>query len=102
MNNIEEKTIVQQRRVPKYEGITKIENNKMTGWKTKAGSIILSIGGVIVGSAEIAPVPGMVPWLKFIGFIVSGVGGALTVWGIGHKLEKAQKIKKVPWLIREI
>ena len=92
---------VTQRRVPQYEVIQR-EAGGMSGWKTKVGAVITAIGGTIIGSAEIAPTPGMIPWLKFIGFIISGIGGALTIWGIGHKLEKTRNMKKVPFLIKEL
>jgi hypothetical protein len=64
----------------------------MSGWKTKLGAFLVAIGTVIVGSADLAPTPGMIPWLKFFGFIVGGVGTAFTVWGIGHKVEKNRSV----------
>jgi len=67
----------------------------MTGWKTKAGAIMVAIGGTISGSSKLAPYPDMEPWLEFIGFIIAGVGGAFTVWGIGHKLEKNNAVINV-------
>jgi hypothetical protein len=64
----------------------------MSGWKTKLGAFLTAIGAVIVGAAEVAPTPEMIPWLKFIGFIIGGVGGAFTIWGIAHKVEKNRSV----------
>ena len=75
----------------------------MSGWKMKLGSFLIAIGALIVGSGEVAPVPEMVPWLKFLGFIVGGVGTAFVAWGAGHKIEKNNKVlvktKTVPYYV---
>ena len=64
----------------------------MSGWKMKSGSFLAAIAAVIIGSAELAPYPGMIPWLKFLGFVVGGVGTAFIAWGAGHKMEKNRDI----------
>lgn len=78
----------------------------MSGWKTKLGSFLIAAAGVIGGSAEIAPYPEMVPWIRFIAFIVGGIGSAFLVWGIGHKVEKSRPVlvqkKRVPYYIQKI
>ena len=78
----------------------------MGGWKMKLGSLLIAVGALIVGSGEVAPIPEMVPWLKFVGFIVGGVGTAFLAWGAGHKLEKNRPIiirkKNVPYYIQKI
>lgn len=67
----------------------------MTGWKTKAGAALIALGGTISASAKLAPHAEAGPWLEFAGFIVAGFGGAFTVWGIGHKLEKNQTMVSI-------
>lgn len=78
----------------------------MTGWKMKLGSFLAAIAAVIVGSAEIAPYPAMVPWIKFLGFIVGGVGTAFIAWGAGHKLEKNRNVivqkKTIPYYVHPL
>jgi hypothetical protein len=78
----------------------------MSGWKTKLGSFLIAAAGVIGGSAEIAPYPEMVPWIRFIAFIVGGMGSAFLIWGIGHKLEKNRNVlvqkKQIPYYIQKI
>lgn len=75
----------------------------MTGWKMKLGSFLAAIAAVIVGSAEVAPYPAMIPWAKFLGFIVGGVGTAFIAWGAGHKLEKNRNVivqkKTIPYYV---
>ena len=61
---------------------------KMSGWKTKYGSIFLGIGAGILGASDIAPSPELGEWMKFIGTLITGVGTATAAWGIGHKLDK--------------
>ena len=56
----------------------------------KAGAGLIALGQVISGSSKFAPDPDMISWLEFIGYMITGIGGAFTVWGIGHKLEKNQ------------
>jgi hypothetical protein len=80
------------------------ENIKsMSGWKMKVGSFLAAIAAVIIGSAEIAPYPEIIPWLKFLGFIVGGVGTAFLAWGAGHKLEKNRNVivkkKTIPYYV---
>lgn len=60
----------------------------MKGWKTKYGSVALIAGQVLMGSADVAPEPSVSVWMSFIGKILTGVGGGMTAWGLGHKLEK--------------
>ena len=75
----------------------------MGGWKMKLGSFLIAIGAVTVGSAEVAPYPGMSPWVKFVGFIVGGVVTAFIAWGAGHKLEKNRSVlvkkKTIPYYV---
>jgi hypothetical protein len=75
----------------------------MSGWKTKLGAFLIAVAATIKGSAEIFPSPDMIPWINWFSFIVSGVGGAFTVWGIAHKLEKNNKVivqkKTVPYYV---
>lgn len=60
----------------------------MSGWKTKYGSIILITGTALLGAADVAPSMQIGEWMSFIGKIATGIGGGLTAYGIGHKLEK--------------
>jgi hypothetical protein len=79
------------------------ERKRMGGWKMKLGSFMVAIGALIIGSSEVAPMPEMIPWIKFIGFIVGGVGTAFLAWGAGHKMEKNKSVviqkKKVPYYV---
>ena len=79
------------------------ERKPMSGWKMKTGSFMIAIGALIVGSVEVAPMPEIIPWIKFIGFIVGGVGTAFLAWGAGHKMEKNRKVlvkkKTVPYYV---
>jgi len=52
----------------------------MTGWKTKVGALLVSLGEVLVQS---------VPEYEWVGRIIEGIGGGLIAWGLGHKIEKA-------------
>lgn len=61
---------------------------KMSGWKTKTGTVLLATGSILLGSADLVPAPTVMPWLKFIGTVLTGIGGSLTAWGVGHKIEK--------------
>lgn len=82
------------------------QQTHMSGWKMKLGSFLVAIGAVIIGSAEVAPVPEMIPWVKFIGFIVGGIGTAFLAWGAGHKLEKNRSVlikkQNIPYYIQKI
>lgn len=64
----------------------------MTGWKTKTGSFLVAIAGVIAGSTTVIPIPEVIPWIKFVSFIFGGFGTALVAWGTGHKLEKNRTV----------
>lgn len=78
----------------------------MGGWKMKMGSFLIAIAATIGGSAEVAPYPEMVPWIRFIAFIVGGVGAAFLAWGAGHKMEKNRPVlvkkQKIPYYIQKI
>ena len=80
------------------------ERKRMGGWKMKVGSFMAAIGAVIIGSAEVSPMPEMIPWVKFLGFIVGGVGTAFLAWGAGHKMEKNRSVviqkKVVPYYVQ--
>lgn len=69
-----------------------IMNEHMTGWKTKTGSFLLAIAGVIAGSSTVVPIPEAIPWIKFVSFIIGGFGTAFVAWGTGHKLEKSRTV----------
>ena len=75
----------------------------MGGWKMKAGSIMVAVAATITGSAELAPVPEMIPWIKFAAFVVGGIGAAFLAWGAGHKMEKNRSVlvkkKTIPYYI---
>lgn len=75
----------------------------MSGWKMKTGSIMVAVAATITGSAELAPIAGMIPWIKFAAFLVGGVGAAFLAWGAGHKMEKNRSVlvqkKKMPYYV---
>ena len=77
--------------------------NHMSGWKTKLGAFLIAVAATIKGSAGLIPSPDVIPWINWCAFIVSGVGGAFTVWGIAHKLEKNNKVivqkKTIPYYV---
>jgi hypothetical protein len=58
------------------------------GWKTKTGSILFGVGGVLVSSAGSCPVAEYAWWLDVAGKILMAVGGGLGMYGIGHKVDK--------------
>jgi hypothetical protein len=60
----------------------------MRGWKVKTGSILLAVGAGLVGSAGVCPNQEIGNWVTFAGVLIGGIGGGLTSWGIGHKVEK--------------
>lgn len=64
----------------------------MTGWKTKWGTILLIVGGAVMGAAEIAPDANAALWMNFAAKLVTGIGTGLTAWGLGHKLEKNKPV----------
>jgi hypothetical protein len=59
------------------------------GSKTKAGAILLAIGVAIYNTVDLCPVSTWVPWIKYVGALVSAAGGALGLVGIGGKVDKA-------------
>jgi hypothetical protein len=67
----------------------------MTGWKTKVGTITLIAGTALMGAADVAPSMAVADWMTFVGKILTGVGGGLTAFGLGHKLEKNKPIVKI-------
>lgn len=55
----------------------------MKGWKTKTGAILIALSTVI------PPISGLpLELAEAVTNIMTGVGAALTFWGIGHKIEK--------------
>lgn len=62
----------------------------MTGWKTKVGSYALAIGTACLSAADLAPDPTAAEWIRFSGKLLTGLGGALAAFGIGHKIQKGQ------------
>ena len=61
----------------------------MIGSKTKAGAILLAIGVAIYNTVDLCPVSAWVPWIKYVGALISAAGGALGLVGIGGKVDKA-------------
>ncbi len=61
----------------------------MTGWKTKTGATMVAVGGFLVASGKAFPIPKYTPWLEWIGGLILAVGGALGIYGVGAKVEKA-------------
>jgi hypothetical protein len=76
----------------------------MGGWKTKLGAFLVAIATTIGGSAQLLPIPEAAPWITFAAFIVGGIGGAFTIWGIAHKMEKNRPVviekKRIPYFIQ--
>jgi len=62
----------------------------MKGWKTKLGAALTAFATAAGGLAVIAPIPEAKPWIIFIAALIGAVGLFFTVWGLGHKMEKAQ------------
>jgi hypothetical protein len=62
----------------------------MTGWKTKVGAYALAIGTACLSASDIAPDPTAAEWIRFAGKLLTGLGGALATFGIGHKIQKGQ------------
>jgi len=57
----------------------------MKGWKTKVGTILAALGGILEGA------PGLFPYQELVGKILLAVGASLATWGIAHKIEKAKE-----------
>ena len=60
----------------------------MLGSKTKAGAILLAIGVAVYNTVDLCPVSTWVPWIKYVGALISAAGGALGLVGIGGKADK--------------
>ena len=67
------------------------DGEEMSGWKTKTGSILTAVGGVLATAANGCPVPDWSPWLQYLGGVIASIGVALMGYGIGHKIEKGQQ-----------
>lgn len=78
----------------------------MGGWKTKLGAFLIAIAATITGSVGIVPLPELIPWIKWLAYMIGGVGSAFTVWGIAHKMEKNRSVlvkkKRVPYYIQPL
>ena len=61
----------------------------MIGSKTKAGAILLAAGVAVYNTVDLCPVAAWVPWIKYLGALISAAGGALGLVGIGGKVDKA-------------
>jgi hypothetical protein len=61
----------------------------MLGSKTKAGAVLLAVGVAVYNTVDLCPVATWVPWIKYIGALISAAGGALGLVGIGGKVDKA-------------
>jgi hypothetical protein len=60
----------------------------MKGWKTKLGAALTGLGGILKTLGESGTEPAI---LVPLGEVLLYVGGPLTLWGLGHKLEKAAR-----------
>ena len=63
----------------------------MTGWKTKTGIIIGVVGSALLSSANVCPIPDWIPWITFIGTIITAIGAGLGVYGLGSKIDRQGK-----------
>jgi hypothetical protein len=61
----------------------------MLGGKTKSGAVLLAVGVAIYNTVDLCPVSEWVPWIKYLGALISAAGGALGLVGIGGKVDKA-------------
>lgn len=61
----------------------------MLGGKTKLGAVLIAIGMTMYSTVDICPVASWIPWIKWIGTMIGGVGTALGIVGIGNKVERA-------------
>lgn len=61
----------------------------MSGWKTKAGSMVLALGGFVMAMSK--AFPDFDDLLNSGGQFLVATGTALTAWGLGHKIEKMGK-----------
>lgn len=59
------------------------------GGKTKTGAVILVVGVAIYQTVDLCPIESWVPWIKWLGSIVTVAGGALGIVGIGTKVDRA-------------
>jgi len=65
------------------------------GWATKTGVVIFAIGGALLASCEMCPVDTGIGWLKFIGTLLTSLGGAMAGLGIARKVERSNDETKV-------
>lgn len=61
----------------------------MIGSKTKVGAVLLAAGVAVYNTVDLCPVAAWVPWIKYLGALISAAGGALGLVGIGGKVDKA-------------
>ena len=59
------------------------------GSKTKVGAVLLAVGVAVYNTVDLCPVAAWVPWIKYVGALISAAGGALGLVGIGGKVDKA-------------
>ncbi|HBA86010.1 MAG TPA: hypothetical protein DCZ95_18145 [Verrucomicrobia bacterium] len=75
----------------------------ISGWKTKWGLIIGTIGGGLMAGAMVAPSPDLEKWCMFIGIIMATIGGGGVGLGVAHKVEKSSSapatIKEPPSIL---
>ena len=55
---------------------------------TRAGVMIFLLGKVLSANAEVCPIPEWIPWLKFVGQIIEGLGMGAGGIGIARKIER--------------
>jgi len=58
------------------------------GTVTRAGVLLFLLGTGIAANAEICPIPEWIPWLKFIGKIIEGLGMGAGGIGIAREIER--------------
>lgn len=64
----------------------------MSGWKTRTGVLIGVIGGALLATANIFPIPEYIPWVQFTGTFLTAIGGGLGIYGVGSKVDKQNKV----------
>jgi hypothetical protein len=57
--------------------------------KTKAGAILIALGIAVYQTVELCPMESWIPWIKYIGSLVTAAGTALGIVGLGGKVDRA-------------
>jgi hypothetical protein len=62
--------------------------------KTRTGTIIAAVGMAIYQTVDLCPVDMWVPWIKWMGAILSILGGGTAMYGLANKVDKVINTQK--------